>query len=524
MKKYIFAAMCISASFATYAQKNDATLNNVTETYTLHPDGAIDYDYSKSMTFHTHYSFFSLFGETFVVYNPSFQNLTVNECKTTLKDGTVVKAPENAFNEVLPSGAANSKDYNGLREMVITHTGLEPGCTVDLSYSVKGSPEGCPTLDIDRLIPMQGADIKEYRIVVNVPEGTKLDWSVTDSDVKPVVNGNTYTWTFRNIPAAAGDLYAPVSRKGYPRLSVTTAGSLEEALRPLTVETMDICEVPADVLAGKSTNAEKVEAIQKFMTERIATCNVAPALTGYGFRQCAPVLASAVGTPAEKALAMGKLLRSAGIDAKDVVAFPKNVKTRNIGNIAKYLVMADGKFYSADKVGEYEASLHADTEDLVDLAGNPVSVSLAPLVSDSNVTVEIEEKDGEKHVSEGNLSKRGSYWVYTIPENKQGVDSWGMTQLNSKRTDWFEIPSPINETDVYTVKLNGVKSQTKNSEVNIDNAAGSVSLSVKNTGSEVVVRRQIKLNKSFYSPAEYQMVRKLLLEWYSPTYRRVVLK
>ncbi|MDE5675550.1 MAG: DUF3858 domain-containing protein [Muribaculaceae bacterium] len=45
-----------------------------------------------------------------------------------------------------------------------------------------------------------------------------------------------------------------------------------------------------------------------------------------------------------------------------------------------------------------------------------------------------------------------------------------------------------------------------------------------NTGSEVVVRRQIKLNKSLYSPAEYQMVRKLLLEWYSPTYRRVVLK
>lgn len=517
-------AACVAISAASYAQKNDATLNNVTETYTLQSDGAIDYEYSKSMTYHTHFSFFSLFGETFVVYNPAIQKLTINECKTTQKDGTVVKAPANAFNEVLPSGAANSKDFNRLREMVITHTGLEPGCTVDLDYSIKGSPSGAPTLDIDRVIPVQGADIKEYKVVVNVPDGVKVNWSVSDSDVKPVVKGNTYTWTFRNVTAAAGDAYAPASRNGQPRLSVTTAGSLEEALRPLTVETADICDVPAKVLEGKKTTDEQAEAIHKFIVENIATANVDPALTGYGFRQCAEVLSSAIATPAEKALAMGRLMRSAGIEAQTVVAFPKNVKTRNIENISKYLVLANGKFYGVDKAGVYDAAWHADRDDIVDLAGNAVSVSSAPLAVVSDVKVDLALKDDSVKAEEGSVAKRASYWVYTIPENKEGVDSWRMSQLNSARTDWFEVRCPISETDVVTVKLDGLKSITKNSDVNIENAVGSVTLSIENKGSEVVVSRQIKLNKSLYSPAEYPLVRKLLLEWQSPAYRRLVLK
>lgn len=524
MKKYIFTAVCVTASIVSFAQKNDATLNNVTETYTLNPDGSINYDYSKSMTFHTHHSFFSLFGETFVVYNPEFQKLIINECKTTQKDGTIIKAPANAFNEVLPSGAADSKDYNGLREMVITHTGLEPDCTVDLSYTISGTPDGCPTLDIDKIIPMQGANIKEYNIIVNVPQGTKLDWSVTDSNVKPVISGNTYKWTFRNIPAAAGDYYAPASHNGQPRISVTTAGSLEEALRPLTVETMDICEVPSQILEGKNTSDEKAEAIQKFIVENIATGNVVPELTGYGFRQCASVLESAFGTPAEKALAMARLMRSAGLDAQVVVAFPKNLKTRNIKNISQYLVKAGDKFYGVNKTGIYDAEYHADRDDIVDLAGTPVSIILTPLTIDNNVAVELSVKDGEVKTDEGSVAKRGSYWVYTIPESKKGIDSWGIKQLNSHRSDWFELRSPITESDCFTIKLDGLKSLTKNSDINLENEVGYIRLSIENNGTEVILRREIKLNKSIYSPAEYPLVRKLLLDWYSPAFRRIVLK
>ena len=323
MKKLIISAFAIFAALGASAQKSDATLNSVTETYTLNPDGSIDYDYSKSLTYNTPFAFNSLFGETFIVYNPEFQKLKINDCYTIQGDGTRIDAPANAFNEVLPSAAANSAAYNGLREMVVTHTGLETGATANLSYTIKGTPDGTPTLDIDRVIPVQGADIKEYKIVVNLPEGSKdLVWSVDGGKVSPVVKGNSYTWTFRNVPAASGDAYSPSGNGGMLRLTATTAGSLAEDLAPLTVETFDECVLPG-VVSDTMSVAEKVAAVQKFMRTRIASGNVTPDLTGYRLRQCSDVIASAYGTPAEKAAAMAKILRSEGANAQMVVVFPK---------------------------------------------------------------------------------------------------------------------------------------------------------------------------------------------------------
>lgn len=50
MKKIIISAFAIFAVTAAVAQNSDATLNSVTETYTLNSDGSIDYDYFKSLT------------------------------------------------------------------------------------------------------------------------------------------------------------------------------------------------------------------------------------------------------------------------------------------------------------------------------------------------------------------------------------------------------------------------------------------------------------------------------------------
>ncbi len=538
MKKHILTALCLGAALVANAQ-TDATINSLTETYTLKPDGAIDYDYSKSITYNTHFGFFSLFGETFVVYNPEFQKLKINESYTVQKDGTRIDSPANAFNEVLPSAAANSADYNGLREMVITHTGLEKGATTRLSYSLSGTPQGCPTLDIDRVIPIPGADIKEYKIVVNVPEGKRLNWSLEGSSVKPVIKGNTYTWTFRNVPAASGDAFSPRNHTGMPRLSVTSASTLEEELRPLTVETMDICRVPGDILKGKTTTSEKIAAIQNFMVNSIATGYVTPDLTGYNLRQCNQVIQTAYGTEAEKAAAMAKLLRGEGIDAQTVVVFPAEIGAKNIRNISKYLVKADGKFYAVDRVGEYNAGLRADRDAIYDLGGNAVSVAPAHVVLNCTASMTLsadsvamshsdcklsglDEKAELKNA--GKVTKRGNYTVYTIPAPTQGVDTWGMTSLPSKRRNVFEIPYPIDETCVYSVNLNGVKSAVKNKNVNISNAAGSVTMSIVNNGNSIEIKRHIKLDRSIYGVSEYEAARKLLLEWQSPAFRSIIVR
>lgn len=537
MKRYILAAACIAASAAAMSAQTDATLNNVTERFTLHPDGSIDRDYSKSLTYHTHYSFFNLFGETFVVYNPATQKLEIKECRTTQKDGTVIDAPANAFNEVLPANAAGSTDYNGLREMVITHTGLEPGCTVSLDYSVKGSPEGTPTLDIDRVIPVQGADIKEYKIVVDVPEGTPVNWSVTGSDVKPVINGSNYTWTFRNIPAASGDRFAPADAAS-PRLSVTTAASIEEALRPLTLETRDICRLPASVTEGKTTADEKAEAIHSFIVKSIAKSSISPALTGNRVRQCRRVLQTAFATEAEAALAMARLMRAEGIDAEAVAVFPKSAATRSIANISRYLVKAGDKFYSPMTTGTYNASLRADRDDIVTLGGKTVSVATASpviagiasivvkgdsvsLVSD---TCTVTGLNGTATFGTPTIAKRGHFELLTLPAISQGADSWGMENLASARTDAFELPSAIEETATYEIALDDRKSLTTDCNETIANTAGTVTYSVKNAPGKITVTRTLSLPQSIVPAARYADLRKLLVEWNTPARRRIILE
>ena len=59
-----------------------------------------------------------------------------------------MKTPENALLEVLPSAAADALAYNGLKEMVVVHTGLELGATIYLDYSVDPRPGYLPDLDV----------------------------------------------------------------------------------------------------------------------------------------------------------------------------------------------------------------------------------------------------------------------------------------------------------------------------------------------------------------------------------------
>ncbi len=538
MKKIIISAFAIFAVTAAVAQNSDATLNSVTETYTLNSDGSIDYDYFKSLTYNTQFAFNSLFGETFIVYNPEFQTLKINECYTIQSDGTRIDAPANAFNEVLPSAAANSSAYNGLREMVVTHTGLETGATASLSYSIKGKPEGAPTLDIDRIIPVQGANIKEYKIIINLPDGSnKLNWSLDGVKLEPVIKGNTYIWTFRNIPAASGDPHSPVNHTGTIRFTATNSASLAENLRPLTVETFDICRLP-DVVTDTMSVDEKIAAVQKFMRSRIATGSVTPDLTGYNLRQCSEVVGSAYGTPAEKAAAMAKILRGEGIDAQMVVVFPKEITARNISNISSYLVMAGGKFYDPNRDGEYNAALRADRDVIFDLAGNEIAVNPSVVKMDCTATISLCAdsvtviKDncslagiaGDCSIKAGSIAKRSPYAIYTVASPSKGVDSWGLQLLPSTRKDLFEIPYAIDENCVYTINLNGVSSSTKDKSERIENSAGCVELKIANDGDSVSISRHINLKKSVYSPAEYDDVRQLLLKWQSPAFRSVIVR
>lgn len=496
----------------TASAQTDATLNKVSETYTLNTDGSMEYNYSKVMTYNTHYSFFSLFGETFVVYNPEYQDLKINHCYTIQKDGTRVDAPENAFNKVLPKPAADAPAYNHLTEMVITHTGLELGATVYLDYTITTKPGMFESLDIDRTLSVPGANIKEYKVTVNIPENRKLTWKLTDSKVRPTVNKGHYTWTFRNLPGGAGEAYAPENSEGLPRLTATTSESLAASLIPLTMETRDLCRLPSGVLDNTSDDSSKAQAIQKFIVSGLGNCGVEPEWAGYRNRQCAEILRSAYGTVSEKALAMARLMRSEGLDAEVIVVYPADA-VKSLKTIKNYIVRCNGEYYSASSVSKIDPALRSDRDGYYDLQGNKVEIEAKArrLSSSTEVTV----------TKETVLPSHAGYSIYSVPAG-EGIDTWKMRALHQKRIGMCEVPYMIEEENSVRINTEGVKWIGKTAEKTIENKAGCIRISITEDGNGVNVRRYIRLDKSLFTPSEYAALRELLLEWENRNFRELV--
>ena len=137
---------CAAPLLAQTPSTADAEYLLVEHHFTLRDDGSTVYTYHHKLKYLTSYGFSRAYGESFIVYNPTWQKLTVDRSVTTMANGQVVSAPFNAFNEVLPGYAAQAPAYLHLREMVVTHTGLEIGAVVDFSYTITSKPGMLPGL------------------------------------------------------------------------------------------------------------------------------------------------------------------------------------------------------------------------------------------------------------------------------------------------------------------------------------------------------------------------------------------
>ena len=120
---YIVTLAMLILAFPVKAA-SEAEFGKLSKAYTLHADGSQEMRVQKELTLFTHAAMNRVYGESFIIYNPEFQTLKIHDSYTRQKDGTIVKTPENALLEVLPSVAADAPAYNGLKEMVVVHTGI----------------------------------------------------------------------------------------------------------------------------------------------------------------------------------------------------------------------------------------------------------------------------------------------------------------------------------------------------------------------------------------------------------------
>ncbi|MBS3806255.1 MAG: DUF3857 domain-containing protein [Bacteroidales bacterium] len=339
------AALFNSCDKPTEEQKQaDALFQRITKVYTLNPDGSMDYRYQHELDLHTHYAFNRLYGETFIVYNPEHQTLEVNRSETQTAEGEMVASPDNAFNEVLPRFAAGAPPYHHLREMVVTHTGLEKNSTIFVDYNLHSEAGYKPFL-MENAILAESSPVRELVIKVRFPKDKDLNYQLLHAGENLNISNNgdmkEYKWVFKDLEATSKEDHQPAYHEHLPRLIFSTAN-----FKDATSWFMDqySYSLPSsadasldDVLKDKENRMDSILALQDMVVNHVNHFDIPMEYKGYTLHSNEQVLENNGGTTFEKTLLLASLLKKAGIqEAQPLTIVPDTFYSQDIGDLNSF--------------------------------------------------------------------------------------------------------------------------------------------------------------------------------------------
>lgn len=546
----------------------EAEFKKLIKSWALNTDGSQEFHYNMELTIYSYLAMRSLYGESFIQYNPEYQTLKINSSYTKQKDGTIVKTPDNAFVEVLPRSAADAPAYNHLKEMVVVHTGLELGATIYLDYTITTKAGYLPGLDIFEPI-QQASPIKEYSLSVTVPVDKDLSYSLANPQVMAKVNVEegmrTISWKLKNVKPASLAPMQRIESGDMQYLACSTFETNKEALNYLfgqfdRPESMPLISLAETLTEGKNTDTEKLQAIHSFIVNDFAHSRLSLSETGYHIRPAEDVIRSAYGTDAELINLLYGLLSAAKIETKVCAAYPvKDPQECSILKAVRLFIQAkaDGQTYllTSGSSKMSEIGWTADYCDIRDLkTGEEVDLTPCSPNLSYDVTMKLSDKEvvssikanipaafvaysdskatafsaGDKNASvcqkenvitvnyqtTGKVESVPGYYLLRLPDSPAGVAHQPYASFNSTRDCNLFLPYAPNETYTYTIEVPAnMELSTPTAEKNISNAAGNCLLSIKQTGNKVEVSRSLKINSNLIKRADYTAFHALMAAW-----------
>lgn len=567
INKIICLLIVLGTAFSVSAAP-EAEFKKLIKSWTLNTDGSQEFHYNMELTIYSYLAMRSLYGESFIQYNPEYQTLKINSSFTKQKDGTIVKTPDNAFVEVLPRSAADAPAYNHLKEMVVVHTGLELGATIYLDYTITTKAGYLPGLDIFEPI-QQASPIKEYSLSVTVPVDKDLSYSLANPQVMAKMNVEegmrTVSWKLKNVKPASLAPMQRIESGDMQYLACSTFETNKEAMNYLfgqfdRPESMPLISLAETLTEGKNTDTEKLQAIHSFIVNDFAHSRLSLSETGYRIRPAEDVIRSAYGTDAELINLLYGLLSAAKIETKVCAAYPvKDPQECSILKAVRLFIQAkaDGQTYllTSGSSKMSEIGWIADYCDIRDLkTGEEVDLTPCSPNLSYDVTMKLSDKEvvssikanipsafvaysdskatafsgGDKNASvsqkenvitvnyqtTGKVESVPGYYLLRLPDSPAGVAHQPYASFNSTRDCNLFLSYAPNETYTYTIEVPAnMELSTPTAEKNISNAAGNCILSIKQTGNKVEVSRSLKINSNLIKRADYPAFHALMAAW-----------
>lgn len=518
--------------------ESEAEFRKLSKTYTLRADGSQELRVQKELTLFTHAAMNGLYGETFIVYDPEFQELTIHESYTRQKDGTVIKTPSNALVEVLPSSAANAPAYNHLKEMVVVHTGLELGATIYLDYSIVSKAGYLPELDV--CCPVKElSPVKEFIFRLNVPAGKSVRYELLNASAKPVIaQGNgmkSFIWTLKDVaprpyayPSGRGNLglVQAVASGMMPVFVASTWPGYTEAVKYLqkqfAVGNTSVVEGKvAELTQGLEGNPQAIRnAIANYMAGlyQLGHCNVSLQDAGYRLRPASEVITSAYGTQAELVNLDVTLQRAAGLEAEVAVCAlrPSVDGNRGLATVMSLVCQSKKMPEKVALTGTEEACLQSFMT-ITDLQGKKLMLESYLGAKEARTTDTLEVKSDK-------LQELADGWGIVPLSDPTPVRSLYAYAGNTSISEKILLPRTVDCALETIVRLPEGMKWSGHADKEISNACGKVVFSYKAVKGGVKVTRSIRIDRQLQTPANYKELYALLSEWRDTNNHTLVVK
>ena len=476
MKKIFFIAALVSFFSLANAQQPDAIFKLLHYEWTINADGTSDYHYRHEVQIlrNNALTAYADKGETFVVYNPDLEELTVNEVYTIQADGKRIDMPQNAFIYQLPSECADCGRFNHLRELAMVHTGMELGCTIVVDYTIHRQYNL-----LQEYVPlMRECPIEKLVVKVNNNSSFKVNFDTIGKEyltAKGSFNGLTHTFT--NMPQAPREPYMPADI--IPTLHIYNG--IPEHTPAFDQKPFAGASDAINQLINSTNAKENIAVIRDFVIDNIHLNDLRPSHFGYVHATPFEVWATGCGTAIEKAVFLAAVLNNEGYSAR--------VTGDSYDQVG---VMIDTVEYLLDV-------RHKTPIEVNGAAKDEVVVSAITSTVDASSTLDTLE-DG--------------FFALSVFSPLQGQPNVYASYLPISRTTPLvgsacDLSSDITYTLPKGLKMvgNGV-----NQELNFP-GIGSMKVSAKQSGKKIKVVRSLKIEKSVISPDEYSQYRQLLAAW-----------
>lgn len=547
MKRYILIiiAICAMSTVMAKAPEKDAVYKLISKSYTLNTDGSTEFRKRTELQIFTRMTF-DHFGETFITYNPDFQELIINEAYTIRKDGSKVETPENAFNPMLPEGCTKCERLNGIRTMVVTHTALENDAVIVLDYTIRSKnfffQELLEKVDLQEEVP-----VEKYVVSVTAPDykpakfqlnGENLVYTKTETTDKDFV---TTVYTFSNLPERPTDEYLFPSV--YASLTFFTMDKAENLVGKMaqqnSMQKFDNQKI-TDFFKSRFTDEmnvmDKILYVRDYIHDNIQANHLDASVLNYMFASPQQVWESNCALPIEKNILLAGVLQSLGNDAQ--LAFMGNSLASDLKTVVRIQRNGATDYISANEIEELSldaffapATLIMQDGKIENVTAQPVSVErVAEITLESgkldNPVVKMEQKvespqmkylqvhgTGATEVSVSQLT--GKYYEMTIDDGQYGTPIRSVNIHNDRKYDVDTKES--NEKYGYAVKLPAnVRCLTKTSHKEITVEGAKLLIDVVVGGNTIMITRTLSLPKEGISAKSSKKFKALMGEWEAP--------